>query len=223
MQAIDKSRKQRLRACERVLLEHMEEFVKVGLALKEIRDDRLYEADGHKTFDAYLKSRGNEFGIQKRYANDLIGSAELRTKLPAVVGATGAHHDEGAGWTERSVRELKRLPTTGRAKSVATQVIKEVERNGAKLTSTVVRKFVDRALGIVRTKSKPRPAVAPTFQDIIDKYIDRLKDMADILGKLTAEECELFAQEEPRRTKEFVRQIERVKNSLERIWAAIPD
>ena len=43
MTAIDKSTKARLRACERVLIDHMEEFVKVGLALKEIRDDRLYE------------------------------------------------------------------------------------------------------------------------------------------------------------------------------------
>ena len=52
MNEIAKSRKERLRACERALAEHMEEFVKVGLALKEIRrkDPAGWPAFCHERF-----------------------------------------------------------------------------------------------------------------------------------------------------------------------------
>ncbi len=138
---------QRLRVCEQVLLDHMEEFVKVGLALKEIKDNRLYEADGHDDWGEYLKSANNRFGLSRSYADELIGSAELRKKLPDIVPATGGN-DGMAGWTERSIRQLKKLKTDEQAKRVAAQVVQAVKDDGEKLTSTLVGKFVDEALGV---------------------------------------------------------------------------
>ena len=77
----------RLRACERVLSANMEHFVKVGLALAEIRDDRLYEADGHASFKAYLAAKGSRFNLSERYAYQLIAASSLRKKVATVPAA----------------------------------------------------------------------------------------------------------------------------------------
>ena len=72
-------RRARLRACERVLIEHMEEFVKVGMALKEIRDDRLYKEAGCKSFEEYLKKNKRRFEFaSRRYADRVIRAATIR-------------------------------------------------------------------------------------------------------------------------------------------------
>jgi len=210
--AVEKSRKQRLRACESVLLEHMEEFVRVGMALKEIRDDRLYEVDGHASFKAYLKSAGNRFGIKQAHAYRLMEAAELRMKLPVL--QTGESR-----WTEGSVRELKRLGSPNLAKSVAGTIVKEAEKDGKKLTSGLVRKHVDQRLGVSR---KPKPAKLPEFSDIIFRWVGRLSGLADLLDSVPQKGLNYFAKNEPEMTKDLVDAIERVQKSLERVWATLP-
>ena len=58
MTAITKNRKvERLRACESVLIRHGKQWVAVGEALMEIRDDRLYLEDGHSSCAVVTESR----------------------------------------------------------------------------------------------------------------------------------------------------------------------
>jgi len=223
MTVMEKSPKQRLRACERVLLEHMEEFVSVGMALKEIRDDRLYEADGITSWGAYMVSAVHRFGIKRRYADELISSAELRMALPDIPGASSAGSANQSGWSELAVRPLKKLKTTGQAKTVAAKIIKAVKDNGEKVTSTLVGKFVNAELDIRPKKTKNRKATAPTYNRLIEKYTDSLKDMADMLGKLTDAECRQWGEAEPGLTLDLVRQIERVQKVLEKVWHRLPD
>jgi len=210
MSQVTKSRKQRLRACEKVLTEHMEEFVRVGLALKEIRDERLYKEDGFERFEDYCRKK---WEISRKYADKVIASADLRIKLPTTT-PTGRHE-----WTERAVRELKRLPADTKAKAVAARVLKEVEKGNGKLTSTIVRKHVDEALGTNR-KPKPRPKIK--FQDMVLRWTGQLDAMAHALDSVPDDALNLFAKENPSDTEELVSAIERVQKSLERVWAALP-
>ena len=65
--------KRRLAELEKVIESRLQSFVEIGMALAEIRDDRLwlqYATD----FDGYLKKRW-QTAISRRYANNLIQSA----------------------------------------------------------------------------------------------------------------------------------------------------
>ena len=106
---LERSRTQRLRECEKVLAANMEEFVRVGLALKEIRDERLYKDAEFERFEDYCRQK---WELSKSYAHNVIGSAELRTRLPSPMSSIG-----GQTWTERSVREFKRLDSPTKAKA----------------------------------------------------------------------------------------------------------
>jgi|GEM_PF-4271071 len=161
MTTLTASRKQRLRKLENEIRSGMEEFYYVGMKLKEIRDDRLYEEDGFESFDRYCRER---FEYAKSYVYNLISSAEYRAKLPSC--STG-----GQEWSERSVRELKRIPDKRQAARVAKKVITQIAKEPeAKRTSTLVRKFVDADLGVKKAKPKLKPQAGGV--DLVD-YIDR--------------------------------------------------
>ena len=70
-------------------------FVQVGLALAQIRDDRLYKVD-FDTFERYCQVKW-QYG--RRYVNQLISAAQVFTYL----GATGSQQKPEH---ERQVRPL---------------------------------------------------------------------------------------------------------------------
>ena len=216
MTELTQSRKQRLRACETILADHMEEFVKVGMALREIRDERLYKEDGFETFEAYCKKK---WELSKRYAYRIMEAAEIRLKLPSPQGGPVGHSD-GPQWTERSVRELGRLGTTTKAKAVAERVLKAVEKDGGKLTSTIVRKHVDEEMGIKRGKPKPQPV--PSFSQVVYGWAGKLNGIADVIDAVPKDALRLFGKDEPKLANDLASAIERVKKSLARVWDALP-
>lgn len=63
-------------------------FLKLGLALLRMRDERLYEALGHPTFESYLGDP--EVGLSRRHAYRLIGIAETYLLGPRTDRANGA-------------------------------------------------------------------------------------------------------------------------------------
>ena len=81
--------------------------------IREIKDDELYKEDGFGTWESYCRER---WELGKRHANQLILSAEYRNKI--TVGASGAQ-----SWSERSVRELTRIPDKRQAVRVAKAVV----------------------------------------------------------------------------------------------------
>jgi hypothetical protein len=50
-----------------------QEELRIGHALREIRDDELYANDGHATFDVFLEK---EYGMSPETANSMIRAAE---------------------------------------------------------------------------------------------------------------------------------------------------
>ena len=211
MTAIQNSRKQRFLACEKVLTQHGEAFVKVGLALKELRDDRLYEEAGYGDFKSYLKSEANRFGIGERHAHQLIESAELRIKLPT----DPADHST---WTERSVRELKRLKSPAIAITVACRVVKEAEANGTKLTLGLVRKHVDEKLG---TDRRPKPRPIPEFKEMMHRWTGSLLGIGDLLNSVPIDAMRLFAKEEKYMVKRMSDAVGMIRKGLERMGGEI--
>ncbi|MGD0898126.1 MAG: DUF5131 family protein [Thermoguttaceae bacterium] len=63
-----------LEECEATIETNLKGFYDVGVALKRIRDQRLYRVAGHKTFEAYCQARW-DFGRVR--AHQLIDAAEV--------------------------------------------------------------------------------------------------------------------------------------------------
>jgi hypothetical protein len=78
---LDKTvRRERLEKLEAVIKPRLRSFLEVGEALREIRDERLYEESEYgKTFEAYANKR---FGLSRIYAYRHIWSAEIQAMLP---------------------------------------------------------------------------------------------------------------------------------------------
>lgn len=77
----------------------MQTFKRVGLALLQIRDDRLYRAS-HGTFEAYCQGR---WGFVSSRARQLVAAAETAVAIESVTMVTPT--------AERQVRPLVGLPT----------------------------------------------------------------------------------------------------------------
>ena len=211
-----KSREQRLRACEKVLVEHGKQWVAVGKALMEIRDNRLYREAGYDSWAKYLKDHEADFGIgSESRANRYIQAARVSTALPPTRAAR-----RGVGWGINHAVELDRLPTIGTAKKIANQVMED----GKVPPVREVKKAVDKALGIKpKPKRKPKVDEPPMFEEVVDRWTDELIVIASTLEEIPRADLKLFRQSQPRVTRDLVRAVKRVKKSLERLWAALPD
>ena len=116
----------RLRECEAVIERGRETFVKVGLALSEIRDRRLYRTE-YDTFEGYCRVRWRFSRVQ---AHRLIEAANVVKMLP--VGNTVT--------SERQARELARAPEGDRV-----EVLRQaIEAGDGKVTAELIREIVDR-------------------------------------------------------------------------------
>lgn len=194
------SRKQRLRTLEKEIRSGMEEFYYVGQKLKEIRDDELYKEDGFETWESYCRER---WEWSRDYTYKLIAASEYREKLPAPT--SGIH-----SWSERSVRELTRIPDKKQAARVAKKIVAEVERSEKqaaknpdvkplKLSSSTVRKFVDDDLGI-KSKPKPKPdrvANGIAHADYIRSKIGLIEGITEVLADLPADSWKWLEVNEP--------------------------
>lgn len=93
----------RLQALESIIETGRASFISVGEALCQIKAEGLYKEFG--TFELYCQTR---WGFGKRYANMIIGSAEVAKELEAEAGTRVP--------TEKQARELKKAPKEKRAK-----------------------------------------------------------------------------------------------------------
>ena len=191
--ALTVSRKQRLRKLENEIRSGLEEFYYTGMKLKEIRDDELYKEDGFGTWEKYCRVR---WEYSRAHAHKLITASEYRAKLPAL--PTGQQK-----WSERSVRELTRIPDKKQAAKVAAKVIKEVEQKAktdpkAKLTSTVVKRFVDEDLGVKKEKpTPPPPKPDTTLADYLRSKIGTIEGITENLSEVPADGWTLLETSHP--------------------------
>jgi hypothetical protein len=202
-------RKQRLRTLEKRFRSGMEEFYYTGMILKEIRDDELFKEDGFETWERYCRER---WELSRTYVFDLIRTSVLREKLP--MSASGEHK-----WSERSVRELTRIPDNKQAARVAAQVIKEVESTpGAKLSASRVQKHVDADLGVKRPKAKPVPeANGVDLVDYLSAKTGTVQGIHNVLKAVPDEGWTLLIDDNPQLVKRFATALERLASFLRKV------
>jgi hypothetical protein len=222
-----KSRKERLQACEEVIAAHGREFLKVGLALKEIRDYELYKDAGFDTWDGYLKQRiGEQFGIEEAHTRRLILCAQVRPKLPDPINPAGLIDGKsGEDWSQKALLEFARLAPRkkepgqpfdldwldGRdVKRVARKVIEHCEKEGTKPTAATVRKFVDEDLGIDRvaqareTQRRNEEERTPELREYLIDMTGSLEVKTEKLATLNKEAWKLFDEDNPRTVERLI-------------------
>ena len=130
----DVARKDRLIV---VVKEGLATFVEVGLALAELRDNRLYR-DDYPSFDEFVES---EFGIKRARAYQLIKAAGVQERLSTTVD-TSKNGETVLPVNERQARELAKLPEEKQAKAWEKAVkAADGEQPTAEQVSEVVEKM----------------------------------------------------------------------------------
>lgn len=116
---------QKLEQLEAVIEKGEKTFVEVGLALTEIKEQKLYTRD-YDTFEAYCQER---WGWGSRRGYQLITAANVVASLP--LGCEQAVH------TESAARELSKLPPAQQV-----EIAEAAVESGKPLTAPAVRKLV---------------------------------------------------------------------------------
>ncbi len=218
MGTVTVSRKQRLRTLEKEIRSGMEEFYYTGMKLKEIRDDHLYKEDGFQAWEKYCKERW-ELGKSQVYS--LIKASEYREKISDSSSA-------GHTWSHRAVTELTRIPDKRQAVRVAKQVIQEVEKSEKaakqdktlkpiKLSSSTVRKAVDKDLGVKRGQEKKQPKVEPTFDQYLLAETGNLLGLVKILKGVSEDSWKLLDEAKPQSIKHLITACDSLAEFLRKV------
>ncbi len=117
----------RLLQLETLIARNQESFYKIGQALKEIRDSRLYKLALFETFEAYTRER---WDMGKSHAYRLIKSYEVIYNLSPIGDKTPAN--------ESQVRPLAQLDPLDQRNTW-----KAIIDNGIELTARNIKKFVE--------------------------------------------------------------------------------
>lgn len=149
MEQIAIAESQRLTQLETDIGEGLKTFMKVGAALLEIRDARLYRQD-YNTFEEYCQER---WGMVRRQADRLISAAEVAENLrPMGLIPT----------SERQVRPLTKLEPE--EQTIVWQRATETAPNG-KVTAAHVQSVADEYM---KVKSAPEPEAYDFSDDATD-------------------------------------------------------
>jgi len=117
---------ERLVQLETLIARNQERFYKIGQALKEIRDNRLYKLALFDTFEAYTRAR---WDMGKAHAYRLIKSYEVIYNLSPIGDKLPAN--------ESQIRSLARLDSLEQRR-----IWKAIINNGMELTALNIKKFI---------------------------------------------------------------------------------
>ena len=141
---------------ESVISHNQEHFYKTGRALKEIRDNRLYQLALFDTFEAYTRAR---WDISRAHAYRLINYCEVIRNLSPIGDVLPAN--------ESQVRHLASLrPMEQR------RIWKDFLASGSELTAQNIKRYI-----AARDMKKPDP---PDLSDrITPEYMAAVKTMLE--------------------------------------------
>jgi hypothetical protein len=138
----------RLASCERVIQADIASFQRVGLALAEIKESKLYR-ETHGDFQTYCKER---WGFDRSYAHRLIDGSKV---------AQNVANCQQKPANEAQTRELGKLPEEKQAEAWDTVI----ERTDGKPTAAAVAE-------VVEEYTEPEPSHGFTASDTRDAYKD---------------------------------------------------
>jgi len=161
-----------------------EDHYYIGIRLAEIKQHRLYEAEGFKTWDAYCKSE--RLSVRKTQANELIRTSEIRPvldEIPSNGKTTGAP----VVWSHRTVCELAKLDEKSDVKRVSKKIATKLKKEpDTKLTPKLVKQVVEEDIGITRKKAEKSERNRREKEGRVEKesqLVNRLKEFLSISGR----------------------------------------
>jgi hypothetical protein len=174
--------RQRLRELEEVIDEGLAIFVRVGRALQEIRDRRLYR-ESHSSFDDYCRQR---FGLGRHWAYRQMRGAEVTALLEDV---------DSCQQTERlPANEAQARPLTGvdpdearRAWSLAIEMAE-----GSQPTSNEVRAAVRRITGTGSEVTSSEGNASVHFSSGTDVWLTPpgiIERVQEVVGRIDLDPC----------------------------------
>lgn len=139
--SLTESERLKLGDLELIIEKGLQTFVEVGVALAQIREQRLYR-QSHETFEAYCQDR---WGWTSRRARQLIASSEVLEGLP-----TGTIVPQNEG----QARELARVPEDKRADvwDEAVESAPKKSDGSPRVTAAHVRETAERTIPDLPTK-----------------------------------------------------------------------
>lgn len=159
--SLTQEQKSRFKALDKTVATAAKAFVDAGLALYEIRSEKLYR-EKFTTFEDYCRGVHE---ISRQYANNLIRAGKTYRKMETIVSKTNptlADQLPKLLQNEGRLRELTRLPNAERQVEVLEELVGN-PRNG-KVTSGQLRQMVDERLSRVPQSSSK----AATLRQRID-------------------------------------------------------
>ncbi len=118
---------ERLTQLETLIAGNQESFYRIGQALKEIRDNRLYKQALFDTFEAYTRAR---WDIGKSHAYRLIQSYEVIYNLSPIGDKVPTNESQVRPLTQLDVLEQR-------------SIWKAIINSGMELTARNINKFID--------------------------------------------------------------------------------
>lgn len=182
-----------LAVCEQRISAGFESFRDVGLALKRVRDERLYRTT-HASFEAYCREK---WGMGKSYAYQIIASASVAVEVSAIADIPN----------ESSARELARVEPEHRD-----EVVRKAAESGP-----VTAKAIKQAAAKVAPEDV-EAVPAEDGQTRAYRVSLKLKSLADAakeaVGNLNPTRAELI---------QAAMTFKRLGNELERAAAELPE
>lgn len=147
---------ERLLELETLIGHNQECFYKIGLALKEIRDNRLYTQALFKSFEAYTRAR---WDMGKAHAYRLIRAYEVIYNLSPIGDKLPANESQVRPLTQMDSIEQRRI-------------WKAIINSGMELTARNIKKFIE--------AQKTVPVSKPDLTDrITNEYMAIVKAMLE--------------------------------------------
>ena len=177
VEPLDRSEKALLAECEATIRENLTQFVEVGLALKRIKDAKLYRAS-HSSFEGYCLARF-DFGLA--HGKRLVKAAEVVEDLKAQQKMA----PDGAillPTSEIQARELAKVDPAIRAKVLKRASEKAAQAGKKPLNSIFIQQAAAELAPTPATEAKPETQYEPvsytTDLKVFMDWVAKLKDLA---------------------------------------------
>nr|WP_319491667.1 DNA methylase [uncultured Desulfobacter sp.] len=149
----------RLAKLETLIARNQECFSKIGKALKEIRDNRLYKQALFESFETYTRAR---WDMGKSHAYRLIKFYEVIYNLSPIGDTLPANESQARPLTQLDSIEQR-------------QLWKEIIESGMELTARNIKKFIDSRKTASVTKPDLTDQISNEYMAVVKAMLEQVR------------------------------------------------
>jgi len=150
---------ERLLELETLIAGNQECFYKIGQALKEIRDNRLYKQALFESFEAYTRER---WDMGKSHAYRLIKFYEVIYNLSPIGDKLPANESQARPLTQLDSIEQRR-------------VWKAIINSGMELTARNIKKFIEAQKSIPESKPDLTDRISIEYMGVVEVMLEQVR------------------------------------------------